>query len=728
MNINFLKQKKIIISILLSLVAIYFCVIDNFYFEEKYVDNVYYTSSGAISTNVVSGDVLEQEFVLNEGDYGVSLFFATYTTQVTQGTLEVEVFDEQGEKVFTDALPADNIRDNQYYDIMFKNVAENLFGQKCVLRVTFVGVDGQAIGLYASDTDVKMECDYYINGVEQTNDLAMKGLEKTEDTLAWKDIRLIYVLVFVGVLLYFFAFKEKEQQPKVKDSIKNIIICLKNNKKNIAIGVVLFIVAIIIACFAESLLFQEKGYMNPYRWFMLFVINLVVMESLYFRTYIWKYAHIYFFIVAMLMGTTAIVSVPIAHISWDEQIHYGDTAYLSWGANGVVSLADYKVTADIQCGVFEHLFTRGTREDNIAYLNSVSQTDFVEYEDSVGSRMLSYVPASIGLIFARFLGLSFLEQYMFGKIANLFCYSLFLSLAIKNLKQRGKIIVAILGLIPTSIFLAICYAYDWWVISLVILGYSIFIGDIQKNGYISTKKLVLSVGTIVAGLFIKAVYFPIMFPMMLLKKEKYEDSKKARWIVFWGMILLLASFVLPILFAGAGTGDYRGGEGVNSTEQIKFILTNITGYMKILFDFLWYYLSPDNAYHYLTFMAYVSGIPYASLIMILLIMATVIDNSEQIVFRKKNPLVRIGNILGAIGSLVLVVTALYVSFTPVGMNTINGCQFRYILPVLFPFLFFTGEYEIKVSEELKGKYYMFAIIMMMLVFLNGWNNNIISRY
>ena len=39
-------------------------------------------------------------------------------------------------------------------------------------------------------------------------------------------------------------------------------------------------------------------------------------------------------------------------------------------------------------------------------------------------------------------------------------------------------------------------------------------------------------------------------------------------------------------------------------------------------------------------------------------------------------------------SIVLVVTALYVSFTPVGYNTVNGCQPRYLLPLMFPFYIF----------------------------------------
>ena len=39
-------------------------------------------------------------------------------------------------------------------------------------------------------------------------------------------------------------------------------------------------------------------------------------------------------------------------------------------------------------------------------------------------------------------------------------------------------------------------------------------------------------------------------------------------------------------------------------------------------------------------------------------------------------------------TVILVATALYVSFTPVGLGTVNGCQSRYLLPLLVPCLSF----------------------------------------
>ena len=47
------------------------------------------------------------------------------------------------------------------------------------------------------------------------------------------------------------------------------------------------------------------------------------------------------------------------------------------------------------------------------------------------------------------------------------------------------------------------------------------------------------------------------------------------------------------------------------------------------------------------------------------------------------------------GTVVLVATSLYVGFTPVRLATINGCQPRYLLPILFPSIYLLGSGKIQ---------------------------------
>ena len=52
---------------------------------------------------------------------------------------------------------------------------------------------------------------------------------------------------------------------------------------------------------------------------------------------------------------------------------------------------------------------------------------------------------------------------------------------------------------------------------------------------------------------------------------------------------------------------------------------------------------------------------------------------------------RIMSVVGPICSFLLSATALYISFTPYGLETINGMQYRYLLPIALPLLMFALE-------------------------------------
>lgn len=44
-------------------------------------------------------------------------------------------------------------------------------------------------------------------------------------------------------------------------------------------------------------------------------------------------------------------------------------------------------------------------------------------------------------------------------------------------------------------------------------------------------------------------------------------------------------------------------------------------------------------------------------------------------------------VFGIFCAVILVASALYISFTPVGCTTVYGCQFRYLTPLVFPFTY-----------------------------------------
>lgn len=728
---NNLKKRKVIFSII-ALVLFLICVCGNFYTIDSYAVRSYFTKASSISARLYSGDVLEQEFALGEEDQGVQVVFGTYVTVLEKGTVLAELFDENGEKIAETEVKLEGTTDNQYVNFYFGNLDESLYNQKCKVRFTFTDIDEQLIAVYNSKIDID-KYEYTINGEVQEYNLAMNGIKETT-YVEYRDFRLFYIFGIGVLALYFAMFKLKWRKIDFHAIKEKCTSFIKDNKKHILTIAGIMVGCIIASVIAEYNLSNKYGYINFSRAVATFAILFIVMFVLYLREDILKYLHRVFFVACVLLGCVYIFSAPSIAIAWDEQLHYANTSYMSWGATDRISEADYLIYSMYTESEYEDIYSKEQKEAWIEEINSIDrQGNMVEYLEGASIGSVAYVIPSIVLYVGRTIGLDFVTRYSLGKLTNLLLYSLVITIAIKSLKGRGKMIVAALGLVPTNILLASSYGYDWWVTALIILGFSIFLGEIQEKGCISNKKVLQSVAVMGLGMLPKAVYFPLMLPIMLMKKDKYEDSKKARTIVVAAMFLLVASFILPMLIninsgAAAGGGDIRGGTSVNAQAQIVQILEEPLKYARTLTRFTWDYLKPDDVQKYFTGMGYLGEMEYFTICMLLVAIATLMDNSKNTTFKGKAPIMVGGIYLGVLGTIVLIVTAVYVSYTKVGWTWVSGCQPRYIMPVLFPALFIMGENDFDVSEKMKKKSCMWCIIGMSFVFLQSVYTCFIVNY
>ena len=114
-------------------------------------------------------------------------------------------------------------------------------------------------------------------------------------------------------------------------------------------------------------------------------------------------------------------------------------------------------------------------------------------------------------------------------------------------------------------------------------------------------------------------------------------------------------------------------------------------YAHILLKYLFgTYLTFINATDYSAKLAYLGNDLSASIAFLVLIVFTAFTDKGKVDRNLNNWKNRIFSIVLFLITIVLVVTSLYISFTPVGLDTINGCQARYILPMLFPLMIFIG--------------------------------------
>ena len=542
-------------------------------------------------------------------------------------------------------------------------------------------------------------------------------------TLNKRLILIMGMVCLLWILLAFFSVSFNNFIDNSYHKITAIIHTILNNKKRFFFELLSLGCVVCISKVTEMIISVTTGTKSSY---ILFSAVLAVILTIYiiyrFRHSLYEKMHQLFFVCSMICGVFYIVCAPTEVVmSWDEHIHFNNAMRIVDTVGGYSVLADKELSSQVY-ETETPFFAETTREQhNIRYDQLYSEKKIGDYEStSIQPVTVAYLPYAAGIILGRGLLLPYHIVFRMAKFMNYLLYSVLISLAIKH-SRNHKTIFAGIGMLPTSMFMAASFSYDPWILSFTLLGFSLYQEAIDKRKI--NGKIALRMGScFFLGLMIKAVYFPILIPMLFAPDEVFENKKYKKWFrvfVVALMALLVISFALPMLMNPGVQTDVRGGSDVNSAEQVKFILSNPFHYAVIYFRYLFtFYLVPNHLYGFITAFAYL-GNGSKSIISALVLFMTVLFSRKNRDATLKNGTI---TLFSSFFALTLVVTALYVSFTPVGLETVNGCQFRYLIPLLFPVTSCFGCGTKKLSKY-AGEYGAFVIFYMsvsMLVFIGNY--------
>lgn len=437
------------------------------------------------------------------------------------------------------------------------------------------------------------------------------------------------------------------------------------------------------------------------------IVVSVTMVFIYGESWL----HYAVFLMSVSFGLVFICAFPASVLySWDDQTHYKRAQSLSFFADvemtpsdsvmselfldvpeisGDVSFHKYPITSANQWSSVE--VKQLSDELNDAYcagnayvLPGVSNT-------AVSYSSIAYLPSAIGIWLGRLLHLPFTSIVVLGRLFNLLFYSYIAALAV-CIAPAKKTLFAVISLLPTVIFMAANYSYDPWILSLILLAVAqlmrLLLG---KDASVSFKEASLVLLTLFLALAPKAIYFPLLGLLFLISKKKFKNSHEYRMmccsVVVVGL-LVLATFLLPLFVSGGGyVADARGGEDVNSREQMLYVVSHPFEYLNILGNFVFTQLLPIGFVERgMTNLAYLGDLssfyPYSpGLTPLFCVAVSILDSNKQSTELVTAPR-RIWSLVLVLVTIALICTALYVSFTPVSSDTIAGVQARYLLPLL----------------------------------------------
>lgn len=423
--------------------------------------------------------------------------------------------------------------------------------------------------------------------------------------------------------------------------------------------------------------------------------------------------HVYVFVALLSIGVYMAVLQPPFCASWDEHIHFRTCYELAaTEKEDPLPVAVQNLWGYVQ-QMYSPYITIEEKYDMMRMENSLSKIDGTEkdsYELKLNS--IGYLPEVLGMKIGTALKLPFSIVWILARMFSVFFYATIMSFAIKIL-PTGKLLMTIVSMLPTAVFLSSSFTYDTFVTCFITLYISIVVKESVTENTISIKNQILLIVIGVLGCLPKAVYAPLILIPLMWKKEKFETRKQQtvfRIAMISTFLLLMSTFVLPVLLAPKVTGDLRGGNTSNS-GQMAFIFGHPIRYTKILLSnigqtFVEYTLGSTT----LNFFAYLGkgeAILYA-----LLVGGVVLTEKEKCKNVKSSFSIREKIYCGIFIfiTICLIWTALYIDFTEVGKTQIMGVQGRYYLPFLFLlyFMFKTDKVKIKINEI---RYKIFVLIM-----------------
>lgn len=288
-----------------------------------------------------------------------------------------------------------------------------------------------------------------------------------------------------------------------------------------------------------------------------------------------------------------------------------------------------------------------------------------------------YFATSVGIALARLLGFGALGCFYAGRVANLLVYTLLCYGALARLKRMHPVFIAIM-LMPMSLYMAASYNYDAIILGCYYFAATFFLQRTWSNRDVAAFCVVFLTMNIIKP------WINLLWLAVLLFQDRKEWKAKLRpWMVVGLCVVgaVLASRVVDWYGAAFrynyGTIGRQLGDTVDQMGQLKFVLRNPLRYLAVLIGTLYennFYLGQLGVFGALDL-----PIPAINLLSPMVVLMGAV-----LAVPKQKPCCAVRSVGLSVWGLVYLagaITAMYITWTPVGMVRVIGFQARYLLPV-----------------------------------------------
>ena len=439
--------------------------------------------------------------------------------------------------------------------------------------------------------------------------------------------------------------------------------------------------------------------MFPYVIFGMIGVSIGALWAI--RDLLAEHPEIGFALVALSAGGLIATLEPVTMgYSWDDGIHYRHVLQMVHLGKTEWSEAEEFLILPPQASSLEVSERVRSRSETAAALEEMNRAGNGRGTAGLpdAANLPGYVTSWLAMLLMRAMRAPLTWSVIAGRWGNLLGYVALMTLAIRSLK-RGKLAACFMGLLPTMLFLAANYSYDPFFVAATFCGVCIWLGTLQEDGAIMTLgRGCAAVVLMMLGIGIKQVYFPLLLLLFFVPGDRFasgRDRAVYHLMVITAIAVVMASFLMPFLRETTSYSDVRGGENVNAGQQLALMIQHPLAYFQVLWSFFTeVFFQPHELFHPVrgcigAFSALGETVPFWSKMMylyVLLLMLSWVAPDKHPSSGGASVHAKAACVLLGAGTLVLVATSMYLAYTEVGSELIEGCQERYMIPVVWIWL------------------------------------------
>lgn len=427
-----------------------------------------------------------------------------------------------------------------------------------------------------------------------------------------------------------------------------------------------------------------------------------------------------YLLLAIPIGIIMVFVTPLGRIP-DEVNHSRKTAAISQG--NIFSVADEDgVAKDMLNSKINELVSISTTtyEEYFERLTLAETEENVEldYNTMALYAPICHLPQALGMLITRLLGFGVSVQCFAARFANLAVAIFLIYNAIKYIPYK-KSLVLFLGLLPLAFNISATMSSDslTFALSLFYIAYILYLKyDFKGDTYTKKELAIIYTSTIILSLC-KIVYLPLCFLLIVLPKEKFGSMKKK---IISLSIVISISILLNLMWLIYCTRFLiEFNPGVNSKEQLIYILTNPFEYLLVVFRTI--------NFHFNIYIAHICGdalglycvkspeiFIYACTALITLFFFKK-DEQSDIKFDLFTKLVFLFVFVCIVA---LIYTSLYIQWNPVKYPMVTGVQARYFLPILFLVAVIIDNDKLVLKENI-NRYLLCFLLFFNLALINA---------